>query len=92
MAKRVVQVEPDFEIVIRRGAAGGECLVAGVFIEENGLVDFGLGWDGEAEISGLCALLESLAMALSGCQSWVDAHGISKAVSEANEKRGDVPF
>lgn len=91
MARGAALVRPEFELVIR-DAEGAEMLVAAIFIEEAGKVDIGLGWDGDTDIHGIRAILESVQVALSGTIAWHDRHDLLDT-NKGKQNEGDsVPF
>jgi len=63
MAKKAVTVRPDFELSITNGVSA-VIFCAGIFVDTDGVVDFGLGWDGSTDIAGICALLDATAVAV----------------------------
>lgn len=84
-------IRPDFEVNITN-ASGEAVLVAGLFIDEAGVVDIGIGWDGETEIPGVRAILESVAVALEGIVSWVAASDLAGENSKRKTEGDQIPF
>lgn len=91
MARRTEVVHPDFEISIKRGT-GEEVLLVGIFINEDGTVDFGVGWDGETELNGVRALLESTGMAISSLVSWMPIENLRGENERAESVGDELPF
>lgn len=84
-------VRPDFEVSIRRHE-GDEALLVGIFIEEDGKVDFGIGWDCETELNGLRALLEVSALALSTIGDWKSVSDIHTYNEQRKNEGDELPF
>lgn len=86
MAHRKTYVRPDFEITVNN-SDGEAVLVCGVFVEQDGTVDIGLGWDDRTDKDGLCALLDAVAVALQGA-SFTQFKGGEYALERAKIEGG----
>lgn len=89
---RIQYVEPDVEVRISTAGSSNIALVAGLFVEEDGTTDVGVGWDGYTDLHGLCAILDAVKVAL---QSNIQFTGLDRldVQSQRNEREGDeLPF
>lgn len=85
------QVSPDFELTIRN--ASNDCiLVVGYFIEEDGVVDCGIGWDGETALDGLRALLATAEVALSASITFTDIDHVHSENERKKSEGSQLPF
>lgn len=91
MASGNAIVRPDFEVTILDGK-GEAVLVAGLFIEASGKVDVGVGWNGETELLGIRAILESVSLALTGVVAWSDRDDLVGANRKAKSEGDSIPF
>lgn len=91
MGSKSQVVRPDFEVSIC-GNGGEQVLVVGIFIEEDGKVDFGVGWDAQTELSGIRALLDATSLALQNIGNWRDVSDLA-TYNERKQMEGDeLPF
>lgn len=91
MARGTTIVRPDYELVICNHE-GAQVLVAALFIEASGKVDVGVGWDGETELDGLRAILESVSMAITSVVSWHDRQDLVGANKQSKSEGDKLPF
>lgn len=89
---RIELVKPDCEITISTKGCSNTALVAGLFVEEDGTTDVAIGWDGETDLSGLRALLEAVALALSTSINWVGSEDVRSASEQSKAMGDELPF
>ena len=85
-------VSPDYEIVVNAASGDVPVFVAGFFIEESGIVDVGIAWDGETDLGGLRALLHALEVALSHGVQFMERSELVDENSRRQSESDELPF
>lgn len=91
MAPQYSVVKPDCTVTVE-SSDGSPVLVAGIFIEEAGKVDVALGWDEQTELPYLHALLEAVAVSLTGTINWIAADSLMAENKRRASEGDEIPF
>lgn len=91
MARQYSVVKPDCTVTIE-SSDGSPMLVAGIFIEEAGKVDVGMGWDEQTELSYIYSLLQAVSLALTGTIAWVSTDDIMAENKRRASEGDEIPF